>query len=283
VDSGGGARILHAAHYLVTFLAVGTLRTPISRVKKAERKERERRQRILLGKAKWPDDFLDTSQQITPPAALAEEIEVNSSVTPPISGSPPQMDMVAPARPRRGRANMQAPPLYIDFVSCPPMVESQPRRPSLDAPTSAPSHHWQGDSPIALRATPPRGLRPRPDQETRRAHLRVQNTPVSSNATTSGPESRDLIRSAASLLCQELVRNTSQFRLMTSDQDFEEVEVRMRNIARLERIWGKSRAVDTFNSGESSATGEERERRAFSEALRDGYVLCQCVFSVFSL
>jgi hypothetical protein len=71
--------------------------------------------------------------------------------------------------------------------------------------------------------------------------------------------------------------------LMTSDQDFEEVEVRMRNIARLERIWGKSRAVDVFNSGGNSATGEERERRAFTEALRDGYVLCQCVFSVCSL
>ena len=45
----------------------------------------------------------------------------------------------------------------------------------------------------------------------------------------------------------------------------------MRALARLECVW---------SSSESTASGEERERRLFCEALRDGYVLCQCVFSL---
>ena len=67
-------------------------------------------------------------------------------------------------------------------------------------------------------------------------------------------------------------------------REAEEVEVRLRALARLERIWGKSGAsaagstsqLSIAGSGISTA-GEERERRLFSEALKDGYVLCQCV------
>jgi hypothetical protein len=65
------------------------------------------------------------------------------------------------------------------------------------------------------------------------------------------------------------------------------VEVRIRCLARLERMFGKSGEIgggsaSTLNamSGTSpsgfSAGSEERERRLFGEALRDGYVLCQC-------
>lgn len=64
-------------------------------------------------------------------------------------------------------------------------------------------------------------------------------------------------------------------------KDWEEVEIRMRALSRLERIWGKSGANGSSsnlpNVGASglSASGEERERRLFAEALRDGFVLCQ--------
>lgn len=76
---------------------------------------------------------------------------------------------------------------------------------------------------------------------------------------------------------------------------YDEVEVRLRSLARLERVWGKSgssfmasatqlsvsaAAAGSAGSGLSGlgGGGEERERRHFGEALRDGYVLCQCVF-----
>lgn len=69
-------------------------------------------------------------------------------------------------------------------------------------------------------------------------------------------------------------------------KDWEEVEFRTRALARSERTWAKSGGVHggstsnlnaiagTTSSG-LSAGGEERERRLFCEALRDGFVLCQ--------
>ena len=80
-------------------------------------------------------------------------------------------------------------------------------------------------------------------------------------------------------------------------KDWEEVEARLRALARLERIWGRSGALGSGagagstsqvnvvglglgggSGGGVASGGEEKERRLFAEALRDGYVLCQCVF-----
>lgn len=77
----------------------------------------------------------------------------------------------------------------------------------------------------------------------------------------------------------------------TAIREWEEVEVRTRALARLERIWGKSGGVGAGSSSNLStsggmtssglsAGGEEREKRLFCEALRDGFVLCQCVFEI---
>ena len=71
--------------------------------------------------------------------------------------------------------------------------------------------------------------------------------------------------------------------------DWGEVEVRTRALARLERVWSKSGVCSSTNVSTAAlasfsgltASGEERERRLFCEALRDGYVLCQCVFSSY--
>ena len=90
---------------------------------------------------------------------------------------------------------------------------------------------------------------------------------------------------ATAVLCKEMLRpgQHTGFGIRES----EEVEVRMRALARLERVWGKSGAYADGNVAQSGATGsgiiggsasmvgEERERRLFTEALRDGYVLCQ--------
>ena len=73
--------------------------------------------------------------------------------------------------------------------------------------------------------------------------------------------------------------------------ELEEIELRLRALARLERVWGKSGGVNTngvpntsgsaitgfggLGAGGVSSLGEDRERRLFSESLKDGYVLCQ--------
>ena len=73
--------------------------------------------------------------------------------------------------------------------------------------------------------------------------------------------------------------------------ELEEIELRLRALARLERIWGRSAGANAngvsntsgnaitgfggLGAGGVSSMGEDRERRLFSEALKDGYVLCQ--------
>ncbi|THH32473.1 hypothetical protein EUX98_g1723 [Antrodiella citrinella] len=67
--------------------------------------------------------------------------------------------------------------------------------------------------------------------------------------------------------------------------EYEEVELRLRSLSRLERVWGKSGGganssqvnVSGLTSSGLSAGGEDRERKQFAEALRDGYVLCQLI------
>ena len=73
--------------------------------------------------------------------------------------------------------------------------------------------------------------------------------------------------------------------------ELEEIELRLRALARLGRIWGKSGSANAngvsntsgspvtgfggLGAGGVSSVGEDRERKLFSEALKDGYVLCQ--------
>jgi hypothetical protein len=88
---------------------------------------------------------------------------------------------------------------------------------------------------------------------------------------------REALRAATSILCREMLRPGQSTGL--GIRESEEVEVRMRALARLERVWGKSGASTNGSATQVgvnvSTAGEERERRLFTEALRDGYVLCQ--------
>jgi hypothetical protein len=85
------------------------------------------------------------------------------------------------------------------------------------------------------------------------------------------------------MLCKEVVKPPLHMsRTEAGLKDWEEVEMRVRALARLERIWGKS-GIGGSSSNLTLSTpagvsvgGEERERRLFTEALRDGFVLCQC-------
>jgi hypothetical protein len=88
---------------------------------------------------------------------------------------------------------------------------------------------------------------------------------------------REALRTATSVLCKEMLRPGQSTGL--GIRESEEVEARLRALARLERVWGKSSASTNGSATQVgvgvSTTGEERERRLFTEALRDGYVLCQ--------
>ena len=105
------------------------------------------------------------------------------------------------------------------------------------------------------------------------------------------PEHRDLLRQATSILCKELLKPPGHNATGLGMIELEEIELRLRALARLERIWGRSAGANAngvFNTsgnaitgfgglgaGGVSSMGEDRERRLFSEALKDGYVLCQ--------
>jgi hypothetical protein len=79
------------------------------------------------------------------------------------------------------------------------------------------------------------------------------------------------------MICREVSSGRPPLHMSRTEQgikDWEEVELRVRVLVRLERVWGRS----AHNSPGTSTSGEERERKTFVDALRDGYVLCQYVF-----
>lgn len=114
---------------------------------------------------------------------------------------------------------------------------------------------------------------------------RLYNASTTSLAAPANPEHRELIRSATAFLCREMLKPPAQIgKSGLEPKDWEEVEVRLRGLARVERIWTRSGAVASSSQVNVSALGngvasgsEEKERRLFGEALRDGFVLCQCV------
>lgn len=106
-------------------------------------------------------------------------------------------------------------------------------------------------------------------------------------------DNREQLRKAVSMLCKEMIRPPPHVR--TRLEVWAEIEKRMQSLVRLEQIWGTSNTVSSLNNlnlvnlgsarvGTTRSTltgvsGEEGERRAFYEALRDGFVLCQSVLS----
>ncbi|KAF7370599.1 Cell division control protein [Mycena sanguinolenta] len=159
-----------------------------------------------------------------------------------------------------------------------PSIDS-PRRVSIDSPrTSLDADRRQSPSPVRPRTRTP--SQQRPGYANRQYN--VSNVSTTSLSPPSNPEHRDLIRTATSMLCKEVVKPPAHMtRTEAGLKDWEEVEVRVRALARLERIWGKSGIGGSSSNitlgapAGVSVGGEERERRLFTEALRDGFVLCQ--------
>lgn len=165
------------------------------------------------------------------------------------------------------------------------------RKPSLDLSRSS----LEGRRPSLDRAgspvtpTRPRALSPTHRNITPNYYQnKLLNASTTSLGGSSNPEYREQIRAASSYLCKEMLKPPSKLSDSSlQPREWEEVEMRMRGLARLERVWGKSgggmgsssqlSSIGGMSSSGLSASGEERERRLFTEALRDGYVLCQYV------
>ncbi|KAI1793538.1 Pkinase-domain-containing protein [Ganoderma leucocontextum] len=222
--------------------------------------------------------------------------------SPPTSPTTPRA--ISPIQPRSSsRTSTRTPTRVIPFASSsshlPPASTSSsasPRRTSLDArrPSLDARPSNLSPSPSSSRAASPIAPRSRAVSPSQRNFSpgyqnRFHNASTSSLSAPSNPQHRELIRSATSFLCKEMLKPPSQLNKSTLDpKEWEEVQVRLRPLGRLERIWTRSGAmgsttqVNLVGQGNGVASGsEEKERRLFAEALRDGYVLCQLVNKLF--
>ncbi|KAJ7612495.1 Pkinase-domain-containing protein [Mycena polygramma] len=231
---------------------------------------------------------------------------VPSGVSPILPRSPSNRRVVTPLR---GLTSASASHLPLSSSPVPPSpggrrtsIDSPSRRPSLDSPTgrrpsidSPTGRRPSLDSPRRVSIDSPRrpsfreeSPSPRPSRERTPSQQRpaYANRQFSVSTTSlsppSNPEHRDLIRTATSMLCKEVVKPPVHMsRTEAGLKDWEEVEMRVRALSRLERIWGKSGIGGSSSNltlgapAGVSVGGEERERRLFTEALRDGFVLCQ--------
>ncbi|KAH8997822.1 hypothetical protein EDB86DRAFT_2828677 [Lactarius hatsudake] len=137
----------------------------------------------------------------------------------------------------------------------------------------------------------PRALSPgshhHPQQQHQRAvsssSAMIRHTNSTSSLSPAGPSNplhREAVRAATSVLCKEMLSPGQSASLGL--REAEEVECRMRALARFERVWVNSGASTNGSTTQlgglslsANMAGEERERRMFTEALRGGYVLCQ--------
>ncbi|KIK98194.1 hypothetical protein PAXRUDRAFT_71369, partial [Paxillus rubicundulus Ve08.2h10] len=163
------------------------------------------------------------------------------------------------------------------------------RRPSAEMRGSKDTQWGRTASPPPRATSPPSTARSRATSPSHRplgsVHNRNSNMSALSLVSPSTPEQRELIRTATSLLCKELRKPPLHLSRSENAKEWAEVEVRLQPLMRLERIWGKNGAlpgtsssqvaVTGLNSVVVSGAGEERERKLFCEALRDGVVLCQ--------
>ncbi|KAF8216544.1 hypothetical protein K438DRAFT_1558305 [Mycena galopus ATCC 62051] len=110
-----------------------------------------------------------------------------------------------------------------------------------------------------------------------RIFLPVANLPQTSSENSRGlrPGERELIRRAVSLLCDIMEPRLLRKSEPGGEKPFDLIEIRLRPLSRMKRRWGKHELGDVSDT---------EEIQTFADALRDGYVLCQCVvFSWFRL
>ena len=222
-------------------------------------------------------------------SASSGHLPLHSPSTSPVPPSPPSPSRSRTAR--GGPSSPSAPRLSLDpsatsvvteirSVDSPRKVSTNaPRRISIDTtrrgsvetPRSPldPSGASRGESPLP-------SPRPRPTSPNQRVYAQNRHFNMSTTSLTGppNPEYRELIRTATSMLCKEVVKIPSHMsRTQSGVNDWEEVELRTQALARSDRIWGSS--VNASGGSGFTGSAEEKERRLFAEALRDGFVLCQ--------
>ncbi|KAG2136276.1 hypothetical protein BD769DRAFT_1626980 [Suillus cothurnatus] len=240
----------------------------------------------------------DSSRQLdelsrTPVAASTTHLPLHSS--PPSSSTPSRA--VSPARARTPLKQVVA--LASGSIDTPqkPSFDIS-RRPSAEVPRkvsgessrrgSMDVHRRPTASPVPRACSPQSTVRPRATSPSQRMPAYAQNrfnVSAASLISPSTPEQREVIRAATSLLCKELRKAPAHLARSDAQKEWAEIEVRLQPLIRLERVWGKSGsasasssqvlAVSGVGSTVLSPAGEERERKLFCEALRDGVVLCQ--------
>jgi hypothetical protein len=189
------------------------------------------------------------------------------------SGSPVRPKV----QPRRGSTSRDKEPVTPLQISRPrSLVPTSPTSPNHSSPAGrsvSPQHRNRSPQPHMTRF-PSISTSNLPSSSTQRAispTFHSRNTSTTS-LNTSSPY-REVIRTASSLLIKHLARPPPPLK----QEDWHDVEVRLRALIRLERIWGKSgggSSATAVGSASGYGGGEERERRLFCEAVRDGYVLC---------
>ncbi|KAI0343070.1 hypothetical protein BDW22DRAFT_1428512 [Trametopsis cervina] len=211
----------------------------------------------------------------------------------PLTPPPVSSNAARPLSPSRARSSSRTPthrahpssstshlPLSSPSTPTPPPRRSSDTQRVNFSPSPTPGRAASPSTPIRPRAVSPTQRSFSPNL----AQIRSINASTASLAATATSEQRELVRNASSQLIKEMLKPPSQSGL--EPQAAEEVEVRLRSLARLERVWGKSGSfiasgsqlsINGPSAGGLAAGGEERERRHFGEALRDGYVLCQLV------
>lgn len=223
-------------------------------------------------------------------SASVSHLPLNSS-SPPTASTPATTSVDAPRRPsvdasRRGSINTPQRPSF-----------DTSRRPSAEVPRktsgetsrrgSIEVHRRPTASPVPRACSPQSTVRPRATSPSQRTPAYTQNRfniSTASLISPSTPEQREVIRAATSLLCKELRKAPAHLARSDAQKEWAEVEVRLQPLIRLERVWGKSGGASASSSQVAvggvgsivlSSAGEERERKLFCEALRDGVVLCQ--------
>jgi len=263
-------------------------REPVTFTPTSSPSRNPQQQRLQLGK-RSSVGTTSLDQPSSNPSSPSASTSRQRSPSSPHTRSPPSSRVVTP------RGFTSASTSSLNLIYPPHYSTNAIRRSSLDRRSPSPAFP-RASSPTSPTSpsSRPRALSPAHQHRQRAVspttaltrHANGSTTSVSAASGPSNPMHREAVRAATSLLCKEMLRPGQSTGL--GIRESEEVEVRMRALARLERVWGKSGAsangsvthLGATGSGivggtAVSTSGEERERRLFSEALRDGYVLCQ--------
>jgi hypothetical protein len=161
------------------------------------------------------------------------------------------------------------------------LVPSSPSTPAfpnyssnVTRPTS-PTPHRNRSPPARMTHFPSISMSNLPGSQAMRSMSPTyQSRNTSAASITTSSYQRELIRNASSLLIKHLSRPPPHIK----QHEWQDVEIRLRALSRLERIWGRSggggSSTTAIGAGSGFGGGEERERKLFCDAVRDGYVLC---------